>query len=238
MLRGRRRGNSRSGLAPGPAVLPELPLLLVTKWSTSRFIVALAVVLAAMVVPGASVGALSDPGGTFFDDDGNEHEAAIEAIAAAGITRGCSDVFDDLYCPDDLVTRGQMAAMLRRALELPADPSNWFDDDDDSIFEGDINALAAAGIAFGCDEAKYCPDAQLLRGEMAELLVRAFGYDDPGAGDFFADDDGHTFEASIDRLKEAGITRGCNPPDDSQFCPDRPLTRAEMATFFVRALGL
>ncbi len=35
----------------------------------------------------------------------------------------------------------------------------------------------------------------------------------------------------------AGVTKGCNPPDNDQFCPERPLIRAEMASFFVRALG-
>ena len=30
------------------------------------------------------------PGGTFTDDNGNEHEGMIEAIAAAGITLGCN----------------------------------------------------------------------------------------------------------------------------------------------------
>ncbi len=47
------------------------------------------------------------PGGQFWDDDGNVHEAQIEAIAASRITLGCAL---DLYCPHDPVTRGQMAA--------------------------------------------------------------------------------------------------------------------------------
>jgi hypothetical protein len=34
------------------------------------------------------------------------------------------------------------------------------------------------------------------------------------------------------------ITLGCNPPENDQFCPDRSLTRGEMASFFVRALRL
>ena len=36
----------------------------------------------------------------------------------------------------------------------------------------------------------------------------------------------------------AGITRGCDPLDAAFFCPLRPLTRAEMASFIVRAMGL
>jgi glucose/arabinose dehydrogenase len=51
----------------------------------------------------------------FFDDDnGKTGEAAINRLAAAGITGGCGT---RKYCPTENVTRGQMAAFLRRALE-------------------------------------------------------------------------------------------------------------------------
>jgi hypothetical protein len=73
---------------------------------------------------------------------------------------------------------------------------------------------------------------------MAEFLVRAFGYTNPEGIDKFTDDTGNTFEDSINALAANGITKGCNPPDNDNFCPDRTLSRAEMATFFARALGL
>ena len=50
--------------------------------------------------------------GTFSDDDGSVHEGMIEAIAAAGITAGCSTTDPTLYCPNDYVSRGQMATFL------------------------------------------------------------------------------------------------------------------------------
>ncbi len=49
----------------------------------------------------------------FTDDEGSTHEAAINRIAAAGITAGCSAT---RYCPDGIVTRAQMATFLTRAL--------------------------------------------------------------------------------------------------------------------------
>jgi hypothetical protein len=52
-----------------------------------------------------------DVGGSVFAGD-------IEKVAAAGVTRGCNPPVNDRYCPDDFVTRGQMAAFLSRALEL------------------------------------------------------------------------------------------------------------------------
>jgi hypothetical protein len=41
----------------------------------------------------------------------------IEALAAAGITGGCSTT-PPRYCPDAVVTREQMAAFIARALGL------------------------------------------------------------------------------------------------------------------------
>ena len=49
----------------------------------------------------------------FRDDDGTEHEDAINRLAEAGITQGCSG---GLYCPNSVVKREQMAAFLHRAL--------------------------------------------------------------------------------------------------------------------------
>jgi hypothetical protein len=45
-------------------------------------------------------------------------------------------------------------------------------------------------------------------------------------------------ESAIDRIAEAGVTRGCNPPANDNFCPNAPVTRAQMATFLTRALDL
>jgi hypothetical protein len=86
------------------------------------------------------------PGGTFVDDDGNVHEGYIEAIATEGITRGCDPPLNIHYCPERTLTRAEMAAFLVRALELPASEADAFVDDDGSVFEGDIDAVAAAGV--------------------------------------------------------------------------------------------
>ncbi len=50
----------------------------------------------------------------FTDDEGNTHEKNIDLVAQAGVTTGCGAT---TYCPTALVTRGQMAAFLRRAFD-------------------------------------------------------------------------------------------------------------------------
>lgn len=176
--------------------------------------------------------------GYFSDDESSVHQANIEIIADLGITRGCNPPDNTKFCPNRSITRGEMAAFIRRLRDLPTTPTDYFSDDGASEFEADINAIMEAGIGFGCSDSEYCPDVPLLRDEMAELLVRTFGYDNPNGTDWFTDDESSVFEASINALASHGITKGCNPPTNDAFCPDRSLTRAEMASFFARALGL
>ncbi len=108
----------------------------------------------------------------FSDDDGTSFEADINALAAAGITKGCTAT---TFCPDLSVTRGQMAAFLVRALGLPGTSTDYFSDDNGTLFESDINRLAAAGITKGCTATTFCPDLNVTRGQMAAFLHRALG---------------------------------------------------------------
>ncbi|MCP4307361.1 MAG: M15 family metallopeptidase [bacterium] len=180
--------------------------------------------------------------GVFRDDDDNIHEANIEFIAAAGVTLGCNPPFNDEYCPLSDVTRGEMAAFLVRTFGLTGDGGkDWFGDDEESIYQDDINRLAAAGITQGCNPPandRYCPTDRVTRGEMAAFLVRGLGLGDTGDGDRFTDDDGSVFEDDIDRLATAGITLGCNPPANTRFCPNSMIGRDEMASFLSRTLPL
>jgi hypothetical protein len=49
---------------------------------------------------------------------------------------------------------------------------------------------------------------------------------------------GNSHRADIEWLADRGITRGCNPPSNSRFCPGAAVTREQMAAFMVRALDL
>ena len=175
----------------------------------------------------------------FKDTIDSTHRDDIEKIYQAGITYGCNPPTNDEFCPQREISRGEMAAFIVRTLGLTeVAESVPYDDIAGDTFAGDIDRLHAAGIAFGCDEDSYCPDRPLLREEMAELLVRAFGYDNPDEVDHFVDDQESRFQDSINKLATHNVTLGCNPPTNDQFCPERTLTRAEMASFFVRAKDL
>ncbi len=199
----------------------------------------LAFLLALAVLVPADTALALPPGGSFVDDDGSVHEGYIEAIRAEGITYGCNPPLNDHYCPDRDVTRGEMAAFLDRAVGLSDDGGkDWFKDDNNSPFEDSINKLAAAGITTGCSSTNYCPNDPVTRGQMAAFLTRAYDLKGSTSGNPFIDDSGSVFEDDIEILAANGVTKGCNPPTNTKFCPTRPIRRDEMATFIGRASGL
>ena len=175
--------------------------------------------------------------GYFSDDNTSQFEDDIDAIAEAGIPRGC-DATGTRYCPNATVTRGEMAAFLSRTLNLPAATVDHFTDDNGSLFEIDINALAAAGITTGCnpEQTRFCPDASVTRAEMASFLARSQDLPDP-VGDYFIDDNGSIHQRDINAIAERGITRGCDATG-TRFCPSGAVARGAMAAFLRRSLAL
>ena len=91
-----------------------------------------------------------------------------------GVTAGCA-TGPARYCPDDSVTRAQMATFLTRAFGLESSPPFGFVDIEGNTHTESIDALAAAGVTAGCatGPARYCPDDSVTRAQMATFLTRA-----------------------------------------------------------------
>lgn len=193
----------------------------------------IAVAVAGIVAAPRSSASPTDPGGTFDDDDGLRAEGFIEALVAADVVRGCSA---EQYCPDGILSRGQMAAFLARALGLPPAGADHFDDDDGTEHEDAINRVAEAGIAFGVRPSIFDPSGTLSRGQVASLLARAFGFPAVSSNSF-DDDDGSVHEANIDAGAVAAVLEPCGGGGRT-FCPTAPLLRADMAVFVAKALHL
>lgn len=133
----------------------------------------------------------------------------------------------------------RVIALALAVLAAVLPPGGTFVDDDGSVHEGSIEAIFAEDITKGCNPPandRFCPDDPVDRGQMAAFLARAFHL--PATGrNHFNDDNGHLFETSINRLAEAGITKGCNPPANDRFCSDQDMTRGQMAAMLSRAFG-
>ncbi len=104
----------------------------------------------------------------------------IEALAAQGITTGCGV---GIFCPDNLVTRRQMAVFLLKTKYgsnyVPPDCTGVFDDVvcPTAPAVNFIEQLAAEQITGGCQASPplYCPDGSSTRGQMAVFITKTFG---------------------------------------------------------------
>jgi hypothetical protein len=118
-------------------------------------------------------------GARFSDVPTNYWAAAwIEQLAADGITGGCGT---NLYCPEQPVTRAQMAVFLLKSKHGTSynppdlDSGTGFSDVADTHWAAKwIKQLAAEGITGGCGAGIYCPEQPVTRGQMAIFLVRTF----------------------------------------------------------------
>ena len=109
-------------------------------------------------------------------DEGVWWALFVERLSALEVTAGCG--VDPLrFCPDDPVTRAQMATFLTRAFSLEPGPPAGLEDVAGGVHSGSIDALAAAGITAGCgvDPLRFCPDEPVSRGQMATFISRAEG---------------------------------------------------------------
>jgi hypothetical protein len=171
-----------------------------------------------------------------------------------GVTTGCeqsSDPATRLYCPDNTVTRQEMAAFIVRAVTgrtNPAlyNPTPYFNDVPPAAsFFPHIQKLVELGITSGCSQNPplFCPTDTIPRWEMAVFMIRArltlygaaFSFT---ATPYFTDvptdveGNGQPFPF-IQRSYDEHITNGCG---GTLYCPDELVTRGQMASFIMRGL--
>ena len=171
----------------------------------------------------------------------------VERLYDAGITGGCGS--NPLtYCPEGTVTRAQMAIFLLRGIHgsnyVPptVGSSTGFSDVPPTYWAAAwIKQLAAEGVTGGCGTGTYCPEGAVTRAQMAIFLLRSkhgSSYVPPAVGSStgFGDVPPTYWAAAwIKQLVAEGITTGCSA---GSYCPESPVTRAQMAVFLVRTFNL
>ena len=120
----------------------------------------------------------------------------VHILAAQNVTLGCSAT---QYCPNEIVSRLQMAALIAKGIVAPAggagvpetygpdpvthlsyscdtgSPSVHFTDVPASnTFCKHVHYLWAKGIVGGCSATQYCPNDPVTRDQMAKFLGNAF----------------------------------------------------------------
>jgi len=171
----------------------------------------------------------------------------IERLYSAGITSGCA--VDPLkYCPETIVTRAQMAIFLLRGIHGSSynpplvGASTSFGDVQTTYWAAAwIKQLVTEGITAGCGGGNYCPESPVTRAQMAIFLLRSkhgASYVPPGVGGSTGFGDvqpAYWAAAWIKQLVTEGITAGCG---GGNYCPETPVTRAQMAVLLVRTFNL
>ena len=140
-----------------------------------------------------------------------------------------------------LVGAAMVASMIAAAPSSAHAQQDAFSDVTEGVHKPAIDILAETGLFEGtlCGGRMFCPGEPIKRSDMAVWIVRALDGKDPAAvsGTRFDDVDASGFHGPfIERMAELEVTRGCG--DGTGFCPDRNVTRAQMAVFLSRAYRL
>ena len=147
---------------------------------------------------------------------------------------------------DEDVTRGQFAALISRALELPVVPQerkrNFPDVREDATLANDIYRASEAGLVNGYTNGKFGMNDPVTREQMAQIIDNALEdylkVDRTEATLNFSDKDeiNVRFIQAVARNVQDGIIKGFNEDGTFQFAPQKTATRAEAAAFIMRMI--
>ena len=173
---------------------------------------------------------------TFNDASGKWYEAAANEMGSRKIIQGRSAfIFDG----GASITRAEFAAILIRALGLPADGTSSFSDVPATAwYTGTVATAVQYGLVAGKGENRFDPNANITRQEAMLMLQRAASLTEfsgtSSALDGFADADSISSWAE-DAAKwsvGSGLIQGVN----GKLNPTANITRAESAVIILRLL--
>lgn len=162
--------------------------------------------------------------GKYFEDIADHFAAdAILSAAGQGYMVGVSHT---TFAPEEAMTRAQAASVCARILNL-SDEASPFSDTSGHWAEGQIGAMAKAGLVSGYHDGTFQPDAEITREELAVLLYRVIGAEYAGEVSSFPDvQPGRWSYEEITALAGKNVLAGY---PDGTFRPEAYLTRGEMA---------
>ena len=138
------------------------------------------------------------------------------------------------------------ASLVVAAADTRPAAAQSFEDGVSRAHGASIEALAELGVLDGteCGEGLFCPRDPVHRWVMAVWLVRILdgaeapaGSESSGPVRFVDVDPDEWWAPYVERLAELDVTKGC-AVGPLRFCPEGFVTRAQMASFLVRAFEL
>jgi hypothetical protein len=167
------------------------------------------------------------------------------------------------FKPENNITRGQIAKVIALGARLPYNlegaphfqdvpPTHTFYEEIEISYNaGVISGYPCGGVNEPCippgNLPYYRPGNNVTRGQLSQMVSRAFGYNEPVTGQTFQDvPANHTFYLPIERLAGRGIIGGyacggpgepCVPPQNRPyFRPNNNVTRGQAAKIIYDAV--
>ena len=165
--------------------------------------------------------------GTYYYD-------AVIDLVEKGVIQGFED---GTFKPYQATTRGQVSAMIARALDLDdkkvTDPG-FSDVSKNDRFYHSIAALVDAEIVDGVTKDSFQPNRLVTRAEMAKMITNAFGLkQNKDHSVLFTDVPNNSWYAGfVKALHDNGVTIG---KTETTFAPNESVHRGQLATFIYRA---
>ena len=168
--------------------------------------------------------------GNYKDVGGHYAENAIVTWTERNVLNG----YNEMFRPDDTITKGEMAVILDRMMYYTEKQKNTFIDLDQAFYTEPILKVAKAGILLQSNELAQ-PKQTMTRQEAVVMFAKALGIT-PAEGSTDFEDDAQIADWAkgyIATMKQYGYITS----DDGAFHPDELISRAEVATLLNTSVG-
>ena len=168
--------------------------------------------------------------GNYKDVGGHWAENAIATWTERNVLNG----YNEMFRPDDTITRGEMAVILDRMMYYTEKQQNIFTDLDQAFYTDPILKAAKAGILLQSN-ALAQPKQTMTKQEAIVMFAKALGIS-PIEGNTDFEDDAQIADWAkgyVTAMKQYGYITS----DDGVFHPDELISRAEVATLLSTSVG-
>ncbi len=173
----------------------------------------------------------------FCDMEGSDYHSVALLVSEKGLMSGEVLGKKHYFHPERSLTRAAFVAILMQAAEIECPPCEQTGfDDNDAIPHGMRGAIAyAKAQGWLGEDSVFRPNDPITRAEAAKIATRVLSLDSPGYSDTAQDHDSISVSV-VDALYSAWEGGYITTMSDGTLLPEKALTRAEAALFFVRVM--
>lgn len=186
-----------------------------------------------------TAGGTSAVASTFSDVENDKYKESIEYLSEIGVING---VGNNMFAPEQTITRGDFSMILSKALGLSGKTDNMFADvaEQDYYYDA-VNAVSAAGILQGVGDSLFCPQNEITVQECAAIAVRAYEYKKNlkiSYGEFLYEySDGNQVSEWAKKSMNKALTMNFISSENGRITPMRKMSRKETAMLVAKLMN-